>query len=410
MCYDLHMKVILAVVDLYFKDIDYKIQEAKELCLANGLEVVSVVVQKAQMLSPNTAFRKGKLLELKEACVASDVKMVVFLNNLSLGTLSKIAQIIECKVIDRTTLILDIFASRAKSREAKLQIEVARLKYDLPKVLKESADSDRAQGGVNMRGVGEMRSTLIRNTMRQKIHALEKELALIKKENALRSKRRTESPIKKVALVGYTNAGKSSLMNALLTTGSHKEVFVKDMLFATLDTDVRKVSYKNYTFILYDTVGFVSDLPHELIEAFNSTLSAAKEADLLIDVIDYANEDHKMQKTITEEVLKTIGIKGIPIIDVYNKIDKTKVKDEYPLMISCKEKLNIDKLLDVIIANIYPEEMTLEGVIAYSDLGIIDELQNYCHIEKIKDTDKGTRFILKGPRAIISSVRKYLTV
>ncbi len=410
MCYDLHMKVILAVVDLYFKDIDYKIQEAKELCLANGLEVVSVVVQKAQMLSPNTAFRKGKLLELKEACVASDVKMVVFLNNLSLGTLSKIAQIIECKVIDRTTLILDIFASRAKSREAKLQIEVARLKYDLPKVLKESADSDRAQGGVNMRGVGEMRSTLIRNTMRQKIHALEKELTLIKKENVLRSKRRTESPIKKVALVGYTNAGKSSLMNALLTTGSHKEVFVKDMLFATLDTDVRKVSYKNYTFILYDTVGFVSDLPHELIEAFNSTLSAAKEADLLIDVIDYANEDHKMQKTITEEVLKTIGIKGIPIIDVYNKIDKTKVKDAYPFMISCKEKLNIDKLLDAIITNIYPEEMTLEGVIAYGDLSIIDELQNYCHIEKIKDTDKGTHFILKGPRAVISSIRKYLIV
>lgn len=401
---------ILAGVNLNQDNFDEMIEECINLCNACDINIKCVITQTSRSIDKNTVFRSGKLDELKEAVSTNEVDLVVFLNRLSLNVLSRISDYIGSEVIDRTTLILDIFASRARTKEAMIQTEMARLKYNLPRYLKENMDTDKARGGTfNNRGAGETRRDLVKRTMEGRLAELKKELVKIEKERKEKANHRNKSMLKKVSLVGYTNAGKSSLMNALLNMNNNddKVVFEKDMLFATLDTSVRKIKYENYEFLLFDTVGFVSDLPHDLIEAFHSTLSAAKEADLLLNVMDYSNKNYNSQKLITLDTLNEIGVHDTPILDVYNKCDLADSKGEYPLEISCKTKEGLDDLLKTIVHTLYPNECEMLCLIPYHELGFLSEFQNKTKIEIIEETNDGQVIKISGPNEFLKYFKKY---
>lgn len=387
------------------------LKEAENLCAAADIKIVMTMVQSSRFIDPHTAFREGKLAELKTSVLAHDVSLVVFLNNLSIYATSKISEAVGIKVIDRTTLILDIFEKRAQSKEAKLQVELARLKYDLPKVLKTSKDTDRSRGGVKNRGVGEIRSSLIKKTMQKRIVDLQKAIKDIDQKRVLKSRKRQNSGLKKVALVGYTNAGKSSLMNALLTFNGNKDksAEVKDMLFATVDSLSRKISYHNRAFILFDTVGFVSDLPHDLVAAFRSTLSAVLEAELLLMVIDYANPFYLEQKFITYEVLKDLNAEHIPVIEVYNKIDLTISKHEYPRMISAKTKEGLEELMNDIVNTLYPLEAVKDLYLPYTQSFLLDRFAYGLKIDILEKDENGYHLKIAGQKKIIDNFLSYLT-
>ncbi|MCT7690163.1 MAG: GTPase HflX, partial [Lactobacillus crispatus] len=233
------------------------------------------------------------------------------------------------RVIDRTELILEIFASRARTKQAKLQVQLARLQYELPRLHPSENNLDQQRGGgFANRGAGESKLELNRRTIGKQISAIKKELKAVAGQEEIKAARRNQSRIPKVALVGYTNAGKSTTMNGLLREfskeGADKEVFVKNMLFATLDTSVRRIDLKdNFSFILSDTVGFISKLPHNLVESFKATLQETRDADLLINVVDASDPNMVQMIRTTQNVLDEIGVKEIPMITAYNKADKT---------------------------------------------------------------------------------------
>ncbi|MBR2067432.1 MAG: GTPase HflX, partial [Solobacterium sp.] len=298
-------KVILAGMEKKNANDDfvYAMKETQNLCEACGYDVVATISQKSYSADPKTAFRKGKVDELAALVKDTEAELVIFHNGLSIQTAQRLSSILGVNVIDRTALILDIFSKRARSKQAKLQTELARLQYDLPQLLMDNQDSsghERGGSALN-RGAGEMRSQVIERRYAKRMNELKKELSKIKEQHYRDERRRTKTLMKRVGLVGYTNAGKSSLMNLLLEDANavDKEVYSEDMLFATLDTSVRNIRISSYRFLLYDTVGFVSNLPHTLIEAFQSTLDAARDADLLLHIIDISDKDYEAKIQIT---------------------------------------------------------------------------------------------------------------
>lgn len=269
----------------------------------------------------------GKIDELKNLVEENNADIVIFNNELSASQVKNIEEEINCNVIDRTALILDIFANRAKTRESKLQVEVAKLQYELPRLVGSNEDLGRQSGGVGTknRGAGETKLELDRRRIEDKIANLNKELEVLKNQREVQKSKRKKSNIPNVALVGYTNAGKSSVMNALVEkfiNDEDKKVFEKNMLFATLETYVRNIKLdNNKSFLLSDTVGFVGDLPHSLVKAFRSTLEEVCDADLLLHVIDISNPNYENHINVTNETLNQIGADNIPVIYVYNKVD-----------------------------------------------------------------------------------------
>ena len=406
-------KAILAGINLNKKDDEFQIviDETKELCIACDIEVVDVVIQKSRSLDPRTAFRKGKLEELSQLAIQLEVDTVVFYNNLSVAMLSRIQNETGIKVIDRTNLILDIFSMRAKTKEAKLQTQMARLKYDLPKLYLEEYDADRERGGgEHNRGSGETKIELARRNVEREISDIKKQLDSLRTSNQERSKRRNDSFIKSVSLVGYTNAGKSSLMNLILkynNKSKDKYVFQKDMLFASLDTSIRNVSYKNQSFLLFDTVGFVSDLPHELIEAFKSTLDAVNDADLLIHVIDASDPYYNEQRHITYDTLKKIKADNIPVIEVYNKVDKVSIRDENLRYISCLSEEGVLDLLDSIIDTLYPKDYSLKIRLPYKDQYLLDKYNNHFKIISIENEEDASIISIVGDKLVYDTFYSY---
>ncbi len=405
-------KAIIAGVNLNKSEAEFNllIEETINLCNACNIEVVDKCIQKSRTLDPNTAFRKGKLAELKERADFLNVDKVVFYNNLSISMLARISKVINAEIIDRTNLILDIFSMRAKTREAIIQTQMARLKYNLPKLYLLDFESDRERGGSDYnRGAGETKIELARRKIEGQISDLKKELASLKIQERERAKKRNASNLKSVALVGYTNAGKSSLMNYILKLNNKdKYVFQKDMLFATLDTSVRKVAYNSKSFLLFDTVGFVSDLPHELVEAFNSTLKAASEADLLVHVIDCKDENYENQKDITYQTLKKINADHLPIIEVYNKVDKINEREFNLKYISCKTGEGIDLLLKEIVNVLYPDKYELNLIIPYEKIYLLDKYKNHYEIISFENNETGSHIILKGDKLIKEVFESYI--
>ena len=402
-------KVILAAIQLDQDDAVFEqaLQECERLCEACGYEVCSRCVQKSRSMDKHSGFRSGKLEELKALCEAMEADFVVFLNNLSVSMSRAVEAACGCEVIDRTTLILDIFSLRAQTREAKLQTELARLEYSLPRLVSKEEGSERQRGGgVNNRGAGESRGAVLRRNVEHNIQDIKKELKQLKTHQELHKSGR-EGGLRKVALVGYTNAGKSSLMNELLKR-NHKEdkqVLQKDMLFATLDTSVRHITHKGRSFLLYDTVGFVSDLPHELVEAFRSTLDACREADLLVHVQDVSNPLMEAQRQITIDTLKQIGADEVERLDVWNKVD---LVEEYEgIGISCLNGSGIEELLDEIVRRLYPAQISGHYLIPYEKLGLLEGIRPRVELQKIEESDEGIVFAISGMEEDLGRLNEY---
>jgi len=328
------------------KELEY-LDELAFLADTAGVEVKKIFTQKLTMPDSRTYVGKGKLEEIKNYLDAEDIKMAIFDDELSPSQLRNIEAELKVKVLDRTTLILDIFASRARTAHSKVQVELAQYEYLLPRLTRMWTHLDKQRGGsVGMRGPGEREIETDRRIVRDRITLLKEKLAEIDKQKTTQRKHR-EAMIR-VALVGYTNVGKSTLMNVL----SKSDVFAENKLFATLDTTVRKVVIGNLPFLLSDTVGFIRKLPHSLVESFKSTLDEVRESDLLIHVVDISHPDYEDQLNTVKQTLSEIGCSDKPTIMLFNKIDNYTFieKEADDLTPKTKENISLEELKEHWIA------------------------------------------------------------
>ncbi len=322
-------KAYIAGVNLNDPNFDYYLAELANLAEAANMEVVGQSRQNLEHVVAGTYFGLGKINEIKDMARGLRAKVLILNDELTPVQIRNLEKMTKLRIIDRTELILEIFSNRARTKQAKLQVQLARLEYELPRLHPSENNLDQQRGGgFANRGAGESKLELNRRTIGKQIAAIKKELKEIAGQEEIKAKRRNQNHIPKVALVGYTNAGKSTTMNGLLAEytkeNGEKQVFVKDMLFATLDTNVRRIELNNnFSFILSDTVGFISKLPHNLIESFKATLQEVKDADLLINVVDASDPNMIQMIRTTQNVLAEIGVKNTPMITAYNKADKS---------------------------------------------------------------------------------------
>ena len=296
-----------------------RVHELRELCRTAGIAVTDVAIQRRPEPDPKYLIGRGKLEDVLVRAMQYDAGLLIFDPDLTPGQAHSISDFTDLKVIDRTILILDIFAQRARSRDAKLQVELAQLRYRLPRLQEENTMMSRLVGGIGGRGPGETKLEIGRRRARERVHRLEQEIAQTRLQRAGRRAQRTRREVPIVGIVGYTNAGKSTLLNTL--TGS--EVLVEDKLFATLDPTTRRLRFpRERELILADTVGFIRDLPKDLAQAFRATLEELQDADLLLHVVDSADPDREAQIVAVERILKDLDLASTPRLLVYNKIDR----------------------------------------------------------------------------------------
>jgi len=309
--------VLVGVITQEMTDAQAKdyIDELAFLAETAGATTVKTFQQKVQVANPKTYVGKGKLEEIRDFVKSNEIELVIFDDELSPSQLRNIEAFLELKVLDRNTLILDIFASRARTSHAKTQVELAQLQYMLPRLTRLWTHLDRQKGGIGMRGPGETEIETDRRIIKDKISLLQKKLANIDKQKSVQ--RGNRGQLVRAALVGYTNVGKSTIMNMM----SKSDVFAENKLFATLDTTVRKVVIDNLPFLMADTVGFIRKLPHQLVESFKSTLDEVREADVLVHVLDIAHPNFEEHFQVVNETLSEIGVDDKPTIVVFNKMD-----------------------------------------------------------------------------------------
>ncbi|MGD6836698.1 GTPase HflX [Bacillus thuringiensis] len=382
-------------------DFAYSMEELTNLAEACDVEVIGQVTQNLQRVNPSHYIGKGKIEEVAAYVQEIDANMVIFNDELSPSQIRNLEEDLDCKVIDRTILILDIFAQRAKTKEAQLQVELAHLQYMMPRLIGLRESLGRQSGGVGTKnkGVGEKKLELDRRKIEEQISVLNKDLEALVAQRQTQRKQRKKNEIPVVALVGYTNAGKSTTMNAMLEIYNgteEKQVLEKDMLFATLETSVRNIDLPdNKSFLLTDTVGFVSKLPHHLVKAFRSTLEEVAEADLLIHVVDYANSNYEQLIDITNETLKKIGVENIPTIYAYNKSDMVDVEipkvQENRVYLSAKKHVGIEELVEMIRSHIYKEYTKCEMLIPYDQGQVVSYFNNHAHVLSTSYENEGTK-------------------
>lgn len=393
-------KAILIGVDcgnhMNFKD---SMEELSRLAKACDIEVVGAISQKSSRANKSRYIGTGKIQEVLELVSEKSADMVISNDELSASQIRNLEEALNCEIIDRTVLILNIFAQRAKTREAKLQVEIAQLHYQLPRLigLRESLGRQGGRVGFYNKGSGETKLELDRRKIESRISALNNELKalVLDRQNQRKKRKRTEIPV--VALVGYTNSGKSTIMNTMLElyqSPTDKKVFEKDMLFATLETSVRRIEVTdNKSFLLTDTVGFISNLPHQLVKAFRSTLEEVSEADLIIHVVDYSNSNYKHQIEVTKDTLKEIGVSDIPVIYAYNKIDLVEDNisriEENRVYISAKNKEGIDNLVYAIKQSAFTDYTNCEMLIPYDKGSIVSYLNDNANIKSTEYLEDG---------------------
>jgi GTP-binding protein HflX len=334
-------------------------EELEQLVEAAGGEVISSIVQNKQNIDNRFYAGQGKIEEIANYVKELDIDTVIFNDELSGSQIRNIEEIVEAKVIDRTNLILDIFAKRALTKEGQLQVELAQLKYSLPRLIGVNKNLSRLGGGIGTRGPGEQKLEIDRRRIKEKITDIQNQLEVLEKVRETKRKKRMKDQVPIVSMVGYTNAGKSTLLNALMDNeyreeGENKKVFAHDMLFATLDTELRRVRLPGgRSSVFSDTVGFIKKLPTQIVEAFKGTLEEIKYADLIIHLIDINDENLSAHKETTIELIEKITGSEIPILTVYNKVDKilnekVSVLNNGIIYISAKYKYNIQELLEAV--------------------------------------------------------------
>lgn len=369
-------RVILAGVQTYESDDTVQsLYELRELAETAGAVTVGTIMQSRETIHPATYLGKGKLEELKELLYDLDATGVICDDELSPAQLNNLEHELECKVMDRTMVILDIFAQRAKTSEGKIQVELAQLKYRAARLVGMRASLSRLGGGIGTRGPGEKKLEMDRRLIHSRIGQLKEQLEQVQKHRELIRSQRDKSQVKVAAIVGYTNAGKSTLLNTMTQAG----VLEEDQLFATLDPTTRALDLPGkQQILLTDTVGFIRKLPHHLIEAFKSTLEEAKYADIIIHVVDASNPQKEKQMHVVYETLKDLGVKDQPILTLFNKQDRIEnpeilkdMKADKTLKISAKTGQGLDDLKDELEKILRARSILLERVFPYEKAGLI---------------------------------------
>ena len=378
-------------------DIAYSMEELAGLAGAAGIEVLASMVQNVEKINAATFIGSGKLTELAEMCGNMEADLVVFNDELSGMQLRNIEDAVGVRVIDRTILILDIFADRASSADGKLQVELAQLQYRMPRLLGFGKSLSRLGGGIGTRGPGEKKLETDRRHIQHRMDEIKKELEGLKANRGVQRAKREKSGLPVVALVGYTNSGKSSIMNRLLADEERtdKQVFEKDMLFATLDTSQRLITLDdNRSFILIDTVGFVDKLPHTLVKAFKATLEELSMADMLVHVVDASFSDPDFHINVTRKVMKELDASDKPELLVFNKIDLNPDFDQLAytgsIAASAKTGQGMDVLLDRIKAQIFSDIQEVELLIPFSRGDVVSAVMAKAKPKETKYLENGT--------------------
>lgn len=405
----LPQRALLVAANTGSYDVEISLNELSELAQTAGAIVICTMIQNMQKINNATFVGKGKLEELKELCIVKEIDLVIFDDELSGMQIKNIEEAIEIEVIDRTMLILDIFANRALSGEGKLQVELAQQKYLLPRLIGVGEKLSKQQGGIGSRGPGETKLETDRRHIRKRIELLEEDLKELEFRRERLRKRRKKNDIITIAIVGYTNVGKSTLLNLL----TNSNVLAKNQLFATLDPTVREIKLKDgQPAILIDTVGLIRRLPHQLIKAFKSTLEEAASADIILNVCDISSDQVRTQIEVTNQLLSELNCSHIPVITVYNKMDMIDMSNiiytkENEVFISATKNLGIEKLYDE-IAKILSENMQeMSLLIPYSKGDILDKIRQQGRIYSEKYEEDGTLIHALIEKKILYLVDEY---
>ena len=413
-------RVLLVGVNLN-DDVDFlqSMEELGALAEACNMEVAGQVTQNLSAVNKGLYIGTGKVREVRELAEELNVDIIIFDNALSPSQLRNLQKETEKPVMDRTSLILEIFSTRAKSREARLQVEVARLQYLLPRLvgLHDALSRQGGGSGFSNKGSGEKKLELDRRKIEYRLSELRKELEEVSKERDTQRKQRQNAGIARVALVGYTNAGKSTIMNIMVDEymkENTKKVLEKDMLFATLETTVRKITaHDSRSFLLSDTVGFISKLPHNLIKAFRSTLEEVKTADLLLHVIDFSDPHYKEHMRTTSETLKELEAAEIPVIYVYNKADLVPGYEELPkleencIYMSAKKRAGLKELTELIFRTVSGDHVECSMLIPFSEGAVVSYLTSHAEILSTEYTEEGTLLTVRCGQADYGKFKKF---
>lgn len=393
----------------------YSMEELASLTKTAGGEAVSVMTQKRNRQDSATYIGKGKVEELEVLCEEFECDVIIFNDELSPSQLKALATALDVKIIDRTQLILDIFAKRARTREGKLQIELAQLQYALPRLSGQGISLSRQGGGIGVRGPGETKLETDRRHIRNRIHEINGQLSTVKEHRTRYRERRKKNGVFQIAIVGYTNAGKSTLFNQLTDADSHEE----DLLFATLDPMTRKMTLASgYSVLISDTVGFIQDLPTTLIAAFRSTLEEVKEADYLLHVIDSSNEDYEGHERTVHELLEELEADRIPMLTVYNKEDQIR-PDFIPsskhrhLLISARREEDVKRLKEDIMAELKKAFLKPYHVkIPAYEGKLISALKSETLVESLEFQKEAELYDITGfsgeEQTILGQIKKYM--
>ena len=378
---DIRERVILVGVDTEGGETaERSLDELAELAATAGAEVTGRLIQTRECVHPATYIGRGKLIELKELLWETEATGIICDDELSSTQLGNLEEELDCKVLDRTLLILDIFAARAVSGEGKIQVELAQLRYRASRLSGLGRSLSRLGGGIGTRGPGEKKLEMDRRLIRERISRLKKELADVERHRELLRSQRNQSGMKVAALVGYTSAGKSSIENALTNAGILEDA----MLFSTLDTTTRALQLDGtQEILLTDTVGFIRKLPHHLIEAFKSTLEEAKYADIILHVVDASNPQMDEQMYVVYDTLRQMGAEGKPVITLFNKQDRLEKEEshkdfqaDYSIATSAKTGQGLDKLKAALLEIIRRDQIYVERLYPFADAGKIQMIRS----------------------------------